>query len=81
MLTYADTPRSTGDAVIKHQIEVFLHTDSKTAAWRPRCSATAPRGWPPRGRSSCSCSSPAIAKYAHDKPEKARGLLTADGGR
>jgi hypothetical protein len=81
VLTYADTPRSTGDAVIKHQIEVFLHTDSKTAALATKLLGDGAPRMASQGSEQLLMFFSGIAKYAHDKPEKARGLLTSDGGR
>jgi hypothetical protein len=80
VLTYADTPRSTGDAVIKHQIEVFLHTDSKAAALATKVLGDGAPRMASQGSEQLLMFFSGIAKYAHDKPEKARGLLT-DAGR
>jgi hypothetical protein len=76
VLTYADTPRSTGDAVIKHQIEVFLHTDSKTAALATKLLGDGAPRMAAQGSEQLLMFFSGIAKYAHDRPEKARGLLT-----
>jgi hypothetical protein len=81
VLTYADTPRSTGDAVIKHQIEVFLHTDSKAAALATKVLGDGAPRMASQGSEQLLMFFSGIAKYAHDKPEKARGLLTSDSGR
>jgi hypothetical protein len=80
VLNYADTPRSTGDATIKHQIEVFLHTDSKTASLITKMLGDGAPRMAGQGSEQLLMFFSGIAKYAHDKPEKARGLLT-DSGR
>ena len=36
VLNHSDKPRTTGDAVITQQVEVFFHTDSKAAALVPK---------------------------------------------
>jgi hypothetical protein len=81
VLTYADTPRSTGDAVIKHQIEVFLHTDSKTANLMTKILGDGAPRMAAQGSEQLLMFFSGVAKYAHDKPEKARSLLTSDSGR
>ena len=79
VLTYADTPRSTGDAVIKHQIEVFLHTDSKTANLITKMLGDGAPRMAAQGSEQLLMFFSGIAKYAHDKPEKAQALLS--GGK
>jgi hypothetical protein len=79
VLTYADTPRSTGDAVIKHQVEVFLHTDSKTANLMTKALGDSAPRMAAQGSEQLLMFFSGIAKYAHDKPEKARTLLAESG--
>jgi hypothetical protein len=81
VINYADTPRSTGDAVIKHQIEVFLHTDSRTANLITKMLGDGAPRMAAQGSEQLLMFFSGVAKYAHDKPEKARSLLTSDSGR
>jgi hypothetical protein len=81
VLNYTDTPRTTGDATIKHQIEVYLHTDSKTAALVTKLLGDGAPRMASQGSEQLLMFFSGIAKYAHDKPEKARGLLASDSGR
>jgi hypothetical protein len=81
VLTYADTPRATGDAVIKHQLEVFLHTDSKTASLATKVLGDSAPKMASQGSEQLLMFFSGIAKYTHDKPEKARGLFAPDSGR
>ena len=76
VLTYADTPRSTGDAVIKHQVEVFLHTDSKTASLMTKALGESAPRMAAQGSEQLLMFFSGIAKYSHDRPEKAEILLT-----
>jgi len=79
VINYADTPRSTGDAVIKHQIEVFLHTDSRTANLITKMLGDGAPRMAAQGSEQLLMFFSGIAKYAHDKPEKARTLLAESG--
>ena len=81
VLSHSDDPRATGDSVVKHRIEVFLHTDSKTAALVTKAFGESAPKMAQQGSEQLLMFFSGIAKYAHDKPEKARGLLTSDGGR
>lgn len=79
VLNYGDTARPTGDSLIRHQIEVFLHTDSKTAALVTKVLGDSAPRMAAQGSEQLLMFFSGIAKYAHDKPEKARGLLTESG--
>ena len=65
---------------IKHQIEVFLHTDSKTANLMTKMLGDGAPRMAAQGSEQLLMFFSGIAKFAHDRPEKARGLLT-DSGR
>jgi hypothetical protein len=60
---------------------VFLHTDSKTAALVTKAFGDSAPKMARQGSEQLLMFFSGIAKYAHDKPEKARGLLTSDSGR
>jgi hypothetical protein len=81
VLKYSETPRAAGDAVIKQQIEVFLHTDSKTAALVTKMLGDSAPRMAAQGSEQLLMFFSGIAKYAHEKPEKARVLLAPDSGR
>jgi len=80
ILNHSDQARATGDSTIKHQLEVFLHTDSKTAALVTKAFGESAPKMARQGSEQLLMFFSGIAKYAHDKPEKLRGLLT-DSGR
>jgi hypothetical protein len=81
VLNHSDTPRAAGDAVIKHQVEVFLHTDSKTAAMMTKMLGDSAPRMAQQGSEQLLMFFSQMAKYAHDRPEKARAMLTAESGR
>jgi hypothetical protein len=81
ILSHSDKQRPTGDATIKQQLEVFLHTDSKTAALVTKAFGESAPKMAQQGTEQLLMFFSGIAKYAHDRPEKARGLLTSDSGR
>jgi hypothetical protein len=62
--------------VIKHQIEVFLHTDSRAAALVTRLVGDGAPRMAQQGAEQLLMFFSGIARYAHDKPEKAQGLFT-----
>lgn len=76
VLAHSDAPRATGDSVIKHRLEVFLHTDSKTAAMITKMLGDSAPRMARQGAEQLLMFFSGIAKYAHDRPEKARGLLS-----
>jgi hypothetical protein len=76
VLAHTETARPTGDFLIKHQVEVFLHTDSKTAALVTKMVGDAAPRLAQQGLEQMLMFFSGIAKYAHDKPEKAEILLT-----
>jgi hypothetical protein len=81
VLNHSDTPRTAGDSVIKQQIEVFLHTDSKTAATVTKMLGDSAPRMAQQGSEQLLMFFSGIAKYARDKPEKARAILAVDSGR
>jgi hypothetical protein len=76
VLSHVDTARSTGDSVIRHQLEVFLHTDSRAAALVTRLFGDSAPRMAEQGSGQILMFFSGIAKYAHDKPEKAQALLS-----
>jgi hypothetical protein len=75
VLTHAEKARPTGDSVIKHQVEVFLHTDSWAAALVTRLIGDGAPKMAQEGSEQLLMFFSGIARYAHDKPEKALGLF------
>ena len=80
VLSHSERARRTGDFVIKHQIQVYLHTDSKTASLVTRMLGDSAPKMAEQGSEQLLMFFSGIAKYAHDKPEKAKAIL-ADSGR
>ena len=78
VLAHAEKARPTGDSVIRHQLEVFLHTDSRAASLVTRLIGDGAPRMARDGSEQLLMFFSQIARYAHDKPEKAKGLL-ADG--
>jgi hypothetical protein len=79
ILALSEQARTTGDSVIKHQLEVYLHTDSKAAALVTRVLGDSAPKMAQQGSEQLLMFFSGIAKYAHDKPEKAQGLLSDKG--
>jgi|SRR5262245_35102175 len=75
VLNHADKARDAGDSTIKHQIEVFLRTDSKAAALVAKLLGDSAPKMAEDGAEQLLMFFSGIARYAHDKPEKAKGLL------
>ena len=80
VLTHKEKVRPTGDSVIKHQLEVFLHTDSWAAALVTRLIGDGAPKMARDGSEQLLMFFAGIARYAHDRPEKALGLFS-DGKR
>lgn len=78
VLNHSSTARATGDAVIKHQVEVFLHTDSKAAALVTRMLGDSAPKMAADGSEQLLAFFAGIAKYAHNKPDKVASLLSSD---
>jgi hypothetical protein len=76
VLSHAEKPRATGDSVIRQQLEVFLHTDSKAAALVTRLFGDRAPKMAEEGSGQILMFFSGIAKYAHNKPEKAQALLS-----
>ena len=81
VLTHADKARATGDATIRHQLEVYLHTDSRTAALVTKAFGDSAPKMARQGAEQLLMFFSGIAKYAHDRPEKARSILAPESGR
>jgi hypothetical protein len=76
VLAHTETARPTGDHLIKHQVEVFVHTDSKTAALVTKMVGDSAPRLAQQGLEQMLMFFSGIAKYSHDKPEKSTGLLS-----
>lgn len=75
VLNHADAPRAAGGATIKHQIEIYLHTDSKVAALATKMLGDRGPKMAEEGAEQLLMFFSGIARYAHQKPEKAKELL------
>ena len=75
VLNHTEKARATGDAVITHRIEIFMHTDSKAAALVTKLLGDSAPKMAQQGSEQLLMFFSGIAKYTHDKPEKAQGLL------
>ena len=75
VLAHKDKARSTGDSLITHQIEIYLHTSSKAAHLATKMFGDSVPKMAEQGSERLLMFFSGIAKYAHDKPEKAKGLL------
>ena len=80
VLTHAEKPRTVGDSVIKQQVEVFLHTDSKAAALVTKMLGDSAPKMAQQGSEQLLTFFSGIARFAHDKPDKAPAVL-GDKGR
>ena len=84
VLKHSAKPRETGDSTIQQQIEVFLHTDSKAAALVTKILGDSAPKMAQQGSEQLLMFFSGIAKYTHDRPEKARVLFEpsrrTDGG-
>ncbi len=76
VLAHSERARRSGDFVIRHQIQIYLHTDSKTASLVTRMLGDNIPKMAEQGSEQLLMFFSGIAKYAHDKPEKARVVLT-----
>jgi len=76
VLNHAEKQRSTGDMVIKHQVEIYLKTDSKAANLATRILGDSATKMAEQGSEQLLMFFSGIAKYAHDKPEKLREVLS-----
>jgi len=76
VLNHAQKARPAGDSIIRHQIQVYLHTDSKTANIVTKMLGDSVPKMAEQGAEQLLMFFSGIAKYAHDKPEKAKSLLS-----
>ena len=72
VLAHSERARRSGDFVIRHQIQIYLHTDSKTASLVMRMLGDNIPKMAEQGSEQLLMFFSGIAKYAHDKPEKVR---------
>jgi hypothetical protein len=79
VLCHSERARRTGDYVIRHQIQVYLHTDSKTASLATRMLGDSAPKMAEQGSEQLLMFFSGIAKYAHDKPDKAKTILGESG--
>lgn len=75
VLNHSEKQRSTGDHTIKHQVEIFLSTDSKAANLVAKVLGDNAPKMAQQGAEQVLMFFSGIAKYTHDKPEKATTLF------
>jgi hypothetical protein len=75
VLKHSDKPRETGDSTIQQQIEVFMHTDSKAATLVTKVLGDSAPKMAQQGAEQLLMFFSGIAKYTHDRPEKAKSLF------
>jgi hypothetical protein len=76
ILNHTEKARETGDMVIKHQVEIFLKTDSKVATLAAKLLGESVSKMAEQGSEQLLMFFSGIAKYAHDKPEKVKDIFT-----
>ena len=76
VLYHEEKPRTTGDVLIKHQVEIYLKTDSKAANLATKLLGDSAARMAEQGSEQLLMFFSGIAKYAHDKPEKLREVLS-----
>lgn len=76
VLNHAEQRRSTGDVLIKHQVEIYLKTDNRAANLVTKLLGESTTKMAEQGSEQLLMFFSGIAKYAHDKPEKVREILT-----
>jgi hypothetical protein len=75
VLSHSERARRTGDYIITHQLQIYLQSDNKAAKLVTKMfGETAPK-MAEQGSEQLLMFFSGIAKYAHDKPEKAKSLL------
>jgi hypothetical protein len=79
VLNHDENARDTGDVKIRHQVEVYLHTDSKAAALVTKMLGDQAPKMAEQGAEQIQMFFSGIARYTHDKPEKTRDLFVAKG--
>jgi uncharacterized membrane-anchored protein len=75
VLNHKEKDRDTGDALISHQIEIYVQTSSKAANFATKLLGDSIPKMAEQGSEQLLMFFSGIAKYAHDKPEKAKNLL------
>jgi hypothetical protein len=75
VLNHSDTPRVGGDSKIKHQVEIFLQTDSKAASVVTKVLGDEAPKMAQQGADQLLAFFSGIARYSHDKPEKVEALF------
>ena len=71
--------RRTGDYIITHQLQIYLQSDSTAAKLVTRMFGDSAPKMAEQGTEQLLMFFSGIAKYAHDKPEKAKSLLGESG--
>ncbi|WP_020471570.1 hypothetical protein [Zavarzinella formosa] len=75
VLNHSEKQRPDGDVTIKHQVEVFLTTDNKAASLVAKVLGDSAPKMAQQGAEQVQMFFSGIAKYTHDKPEKAESLF------
>ncbi|MSR54564.1 MAG: hypothetical protein EXS09_14935 [Gemmataceae bacterium] len=76
VLNHSEKQRQDGDVSITHQIEIYLKTDSKAASLAAKILGDSATKMAEQGSEQLLMFFSGIAKYAHDKPEKLREVLS-----
>ena len=76
ILNHSDRPRESGDSLIRHQIEIFLHSDSRAATWATKMLGEAAPKMAKDGAEQMLMFFSGIARYTHNHPDKAKTLFT-----
>jgi hypothetical protein len=75
VLNHDETKRKAGDVLIKHQLEVYLQTDSKAAALVTKMLGDSALTMAQEGSDQLLMFFSGMARFAHDKPEKVALIL------
>lgn len=75
VLNHTDKQRAAGGSTIKHQVEIFLSTDSKAANLVAKVLGESAPKMAQQGAEQLQMFFSGITKYTHDKPEKSQTLF------
>lgn len=79
VLAHSEQARKSGDYLIRHQIQIYVRSDSKAVSLVTRMFGDSVPKMAEQGSEQLLMFFSGIAKYAHDKPEKAKALLNESG--
>jgi hypothetical protein len=75
IIAHSERARRSGDYIITHQLQIYLQSESKAANLVMRMFGDSAPKMAEQGSEQLLMFFSGIAKYAHDKPEKAKALL------